>query len=42
MQQEEISQDAIDMLQMIIEGKEEELKATFKTNLILRESTCDK
>jgi len=39
MQQEEISHAAINMLQMIIEGSEGDLKATFKTNLILREST---
>lgn len=41
MQREEISKAAIDMLQMIIDGKDGELKATFKTNLIRRESTCD-
>lgn len=39
MQQEEISHAAIDMLQRIIDGKEGDLKASFKTNLILREST---
>jgi DNA-binding LacI/PurR family transcriptional regulator len=39
MQQEEISHAAIDMLQMIIEGSESDLRASFKTNLILREST---
>ncbi|WP_367565492.1 LacI family DNA-binding transcriptional regulator [Lacrimispora sp.] len=39
MQQEEISHAAIDMLQRIIDRREGDLKASFKTNLILREST---
>ncbi|QHQ59490.1 substrate-binding domain-containing protein [Anaerocolumna sedimenticola] len=39
MQREEISKATIDMLQMIIDGKDGNLKASFKTNLIRREST---
>ncbi len=41
MQREEISRAAIDMLQMIIDGKEGNLRASFRTELICRESTGD-
>ncbi|MHB8128062.1 MAG: LacI family DNA-binding transcriptional regulator [Mobilitalea sp.] len=41
MQREEISRAAMEMLQMMIEGKEGKLMASFKTDLIRRESTGD-